>query len=156
MFSIIDKTLEKRLLSSHLHIVGLALDEMHPGIVKQLLHSVHAQVVSVSKKYKQPIHVITENIVSSATWGIAYCLLGPGRLLDVYPEFKDRTEEAEMELLLLEQGERSENNIYQQVYAILLDSPHCHPEVRLLFNRSRLARGATVKRASGSGFMLMH
>jgi hypothetical protein len=156
MFSIIEKTLEKRLLCSQLHVVGLELDELHPGIAKALLQMVHSQVVSVSRKYNKPVDIIAEDIVNSAAWGVAYCLLGPGRLLDVYPEFKDRTEEAEMELLLLEQEERSENNIYQQVFSILLDSPHCHPEVKHLFNKSRLTKGASVQRVSGDGYMLMH
>lgn len=156
MFSIIEKALEKRLLCSQLHLVGLELEALHPGIAKEILKTVHSQVTSVSKKYKEPVHIIAEHIVNSAAWGIAYCLLGPGRLLDVYPEFKDRTEEAEMELLLLEQEERSVNNIYQGIFRILIDSSHCHPEVRELYNRSRLTSVASAQRLSGNGLMLMH
>jgi hypothetical protein len=138
MFDYIEKSLEKRILGNHLLGVGIDLSELDPGIVKQLLQVVHQQVTSVSRKYKQPVHIVSENIIPSAAWAIAYCLLGPSKLLDVYPEFKDRTEEAEMELLLLENRDRSDINIYKQIFAILLDSPYCHPEVSALCAQSRV------------------
>ncbi|PVV10029.1 MAG: hypothetical protein B6D77_08950 [gamma proteobacterium symbiont of Ctena orbiculata] len=138
MFSFLEKNLQKRVLFNYLLAVGLDLDELKPGVVKQLLRVVHQQVLSVSRKYKQPPHIVSENIVCSASWGIAYCLLGPSKLLDVYPEFKDRTEEAEMELLLLRNGEMMEHNIYQQIFAFLLETPHCHPEVRSIYDHTYL------------------
>jgi hypothetical protein len=144
MFDFIEKSLERRVLSNHLLGVGLELSELEPGIVKQLLRIVHQQATSVSKKYKRPVHIVSENIIHSAAWAIAYSLLGPSKLLDVYPEFKDRTEEAEMELLLLVNGDRSDNNIYQQIFAILLDSPYCHAEVNALCGESGLLVAATT------------
>jgi hypothetical protein len=156
MFSFIAKNLERRLLYNQLLVVGLDLNTLNVRIAKQLLQAVHQQVVSVSKKYEVPVHVIAENIINSAAWGIAYCLLGPNKLLDVYPEFKDRTEEAEMELLLLESGERSENNIYHEVFSILLHSPDCHPEVRSLFDQTRLAQVTPTATVSGDSFLSLN
>ncbi|MEW8027194.1 MAG: hypothetical protein AB2792_18950 [Candidatus Thiodiazotropha sp.] len=153
MFNFFEKNLEKRLLCNHLLSVGLELGEIQPGIAKQLLLIVHQQVTSVSRKYKQPVHIVSENIICSAAWGIAYCLLGPSKLLDVYPEYKDRTEEAEMELLLLESGGISENNIYQQIFNVLLDSPYCHPEVRTLYDQTRVTTLNSVPAALGNSFM---
>lgn len=145
------------MLGKHLLGVGLDLSELNHGILKKLLQIVHQQVTSVSKKYKQPVYVISESIVCSAAWAIAYCLLGPSRLLDVYPEYKDWTEEAEMELLLLVSGNEPENNnIYQQIFVVLLDSPHCHPEVKTLFDNIRLASATPAKSQIDNSFGLYH
>ncbi|MES9970598.1 MAG: hypothetical protein ABW092_11240 [Candidatus Thiodiazotropha sp.] len=151
MFSFLEKNLQKRVLFNYLLAVDLDLDEVEPGIVKQLLRIVHQQVLLVSKKYNEPAHVVSENIVCSAAWAIAYCILGPSKLFDVYPEFKDRTEEAEMELLLLRNGEMMESNIYQQIFAVLLASPHCHPEVRSIYDHTYLTLTKPTQSALDSG-----
>jgi hypothetical protein len=140
MFNFIEKSLERRSLCNHLLTVGLELSDLGPAIVREIMQILYRQATAVSKKYHEPIHVVSENIICAAAWGIAYCLLGPTKLLDVYPEFKDRTEEAEMELLLMEGGgEMMESSIYQQIFPLLLDSPHCHPEVKSLYTRVRLS-----------------
>jgi hypothetical protein len=156
MFDFVVKSLEKRILFNHLSGVGLDLSELDPGIVKQILQVVHQQVTSVSKKYKQPVPIIAEDIIHSAAWAIAYCLLGPSKLLDVYPEFKDRTDEAEMELLLLENGDRLENNIYKQIFAILLVSPCCHHEVSALRGESALVVAAPDRTLFDNSNLLFH
>ncbi|MCG7861446.1 MAG: hypothetical protein JAZ18_03525 [Candidatus Thiodiazotropha endolucinida] len=156
MFNFFEKNLEKRLLCNHLLSVGLELSEMPPGLARQLLQIVHQQVISVSRKYKQPVHIVSESIICSAAWGIAYCLLGPSKLLDVYPEFKDRTEETEMELLLFQGGNSSENNIYQQIFRLLLDTPYCHPEVKTLCEQTRLASGKRIPGVFDNSFMSLH
>ncbi|MET0070360.1 MAG: hypothetical protein ABW096_09985 [Candidatus Thiodiazotropha sp.] len=135
----------RRLLCNHLASVGLALNDLEASASKDILQVLHRQVTAIARKYHEPVPVVSDSIVSSAAWGIAYCILGPSRLLDVYPEFKDRTEEAEMELLLRESGETAENNIYQKIYTILLDSPHCHPEVKSLRDQARLAAARPVQ-----------
>ena len=140
MFNFIEKSLERRSLCKHLFTVGLELSDLSPSIARDIMRILYRQTATVSKKYHEPLHVVSENIICAAAWCIAYCLLGPTRLLDVYPEFKDRTEEAEMELLLLDSGEaNSENSIYRQIFPILLDSPHCHPEVKKLYDQVRLS-----------------
>lgn len=145
MFSFMEKGLVRRLLCNHLASVSLALNDLEASVSKDILQVLHRQVTAIARKYNEPVPVVSDSIVSSAAWGIAYCLLGPSRLLDVYPEFKDRTEEAEMELLLRESGETAENNIYQKIYTILLDSPQCHPEVRGLRNQARLAAATPAR-----------
>jgi hypothetical protein len=156
MFDFVEKNLEKRILFNHLNGVGLDLDELDPRVIKEIFLVVHQQVTSVSKKYKQPVHIISENIIQSAAWAIAYCLLGPSKLLDVYPEFKDRTEEAEMELLLLERGDRLENNIYKQIFTILLVSPYCHPEVSALRGESTLVAATPDRTLFDNSNLLFH
>ncbi|MBT2971380.1 MAG: hypothetical protein B6D72_02770 [gamma proteobacterium symbiont of Ctena orbiculata] len=145
-----EKSFVRRLLCNRLSSVSLALNNLEASVSKDILQVLHRQVTAISRKYNEPVPVVSDYIVSSAAWGIAYCLLGPSKLLDVYPEFKDRTEEAEMELLLREGGETAENNIYQKIYTILLDSPHCHPEVRSLRNQARLAAVKPVQGLHGN------
>ncbi|MEW8508070.1 MAG: hypothetical protein AB2598_15340 [Candidatus Thiodiazotropha sp.] len=145
MFNFMEKNLVKGLLGSHLSSFNLTLSDLQPSVSKKILQLLHRRVMAVTRKYNKPIYIVSENIACSAASGIAYCLLGPNKLLDVYPEFKDRTEETEMELLLLVGGEVTENNIYQQIFSILLDSPHCHPEVRSLHNQARVAAARPVQ-----------
>ena len=156
MFSFFEKNLQKRILCNYLLSVGVKLGELKPGIVKQLLRIVHQQVMSVSRKYNEPPQIVSESIICSAAWGIAYCVLGPSRLFDVYPEFRDRTEEAEMELLLLGDDESMDNNIYQQIFTVLLDSPHCHPEVKSLCDHSRLTLVKPIQTMLDSNYGLSH
>ena len=156
MFGFKEKNLVKGLLGSHLASLNLALDELRPSVSKKIQHVVHRQVMTVSRKYKEPLHIVSENIICSSAWGIAYCLLGPNKLLDVFPEYKDRTEEAEMELLLLESSDVAENNIYQQIFTILLDSPHCHPEVMSLHNQTRLTIARQVQSQSARRSISLH
>ncbi|MES9993334.1 MAG: hypothetical protein ABW098_15395 [Candidatus Thiodiazotropha sp.] len=156
MFGFMEKNLVKGLLGSHLSSFGLALSDLESSVSKKIMQELHRQVVAVSKKYHEPVQIVSENICHSAAWCIAYCLLGPNKLLDVFPEFKDRTEEAEMELLLLQSDVIEDNNIYQQIYIILLDSPHCHPEVMSLHKQSRLATATPIKPVLGKHSMSLH
>ncbi|MCU7934795.1 MAG: hypothetical protein KZQ99_07945 [Candidatus Thiodiazotropha sp. (ex Dulcina madagascariensis)] len=137
MFSFFEKNVEKRLLSDYLKGVGLSLNDLSPAISKQIIDIVHKQVCVVAKKFHEPAVTVSKNIVSSAAWGTIYCLLGPSRLLEMDSGFRDLIEEVEMELLMPDSERDAQHNIYQQVFAILLNSSHCHPEVKAVVERER-------------------
>lgn len=145
MFDFIEKNHERRMLHSHLSSLGLELEALSPAITKAILQVLHRQVMTVSRKYNKPAHVVSENIIGSAAWGIAYCLLGPTKLFGICPEYREISEEVEMELVLSECGETAQGNVYQQVFSILLESSHCHPEVQRLSNRIRLTAATPVR-----------
>ncbi len=156
MFNFLEKSLERRRLCHHLLTVGLELSDLSPAIAKEIMQILYRQSTSVSKKYHESLQVVSEHIICAAAWCIAYSLLGPTKLLDVYPEYKDRTEEAEMELLLLGGGEaKTENSIYQQIFPLLLNSPHCHPEVKKLHDQVRLSLMAAGSEVAGGRCLSM-
>ncbi|MCU7802811.1 MAG: hypothetical protein KZQ82_16525 [Candidatus Thiodiazotropha sp. (ex Lucinoma annulata)] len=156
MFSFFERNVEKRILSDHLQEFGLGLADLSPAVLKRILDVLHRQVCAVARKYNEPVYHVSENIVSSATWGLVYCLLGPTKLLQIHPGFKDMAEEIEMELLISERGYASENNIYKQVFTILLDTAHCHPEVSDLLNRVRLTAANLDQQAGDRHYASMH
>ncbi|MCU7873988.1 MAG: hypothetical protein KZQ91_14695 [Candidatus Thiodiazotropha sp. (ex Lucinoma borealis)] len=156
MFSFFERNVEKRILSDHLQEFGLGLADLSPAVLKRILDVLHRQVVAVARKYHEPVYNVSENIVSSATWGVVYCLLGPTKLLQIHPGYKDMAEEIEMELLISERGFASENNIYQQVFAILFDTAHCHPEVSDLLSRMRLTAANLDHQPGDRRYVSMH
>ncbi|MCU7904838.1 MAG: hypothetical protein KZQ76_03120 [Candidatus Thiodiazotropha sp. (ex Epidulcina cf. delphinae)] len=129
MFSFFEKNIKKRLFSDYLKGGGLSLNDLSPAVSRQIVDIMHRQACMAAKKSHEPTVSASKNIVSSAAWGTIYCLLGPSKLLEMDPGFQDIIEKIETELLTADSESDAQCNIYQQVFAILLDTSHCHPEV---------------------------
>lgn len=132
MFGFMEKKYEKRIFLNYLLQFGITPDGMNPRALRLILESVHHEANVVSRRFHEPLSAVSRNIISEAAWASIFCLLGPTRMIELSPEFRDITDEVEMELIMSCSGEEEDHNIYRQVFAILTDLDLCHEEVMAL------------------------
>jgi hypothetical protein len=132
MFNYLEKKSEKRIFFSYLNRFGLTQEHLSQRATRMILGDIYDQSNSVSRRFQEPLSSVSRNIISTAAWGTIYCLLGPTRMIEIEPEYKDISDEVEMELMMSCTSNESKNNIYRQVFAILSEHALCHPEVMAL------------------------
>ena len=129
MFNYLERKTEKRIFFSYLHRFGLTQEHLSSKATRMILSDIFDQASTVSRRFREPLASVSGNIISTAAWGTIYCLLGPTRMIELEPHYRDIADEVEMELVISCTSSESENSIYRQVFAILSEHALCHPEV---------------------------
>jgi len=129
MFNYLERKSEKRIFYSYLHQFELTQEQLGPKVSRQLLAEIYRQASDISRRFDQPVATVSRNIISAAAWGTIYCLLGPTRMVEIQPNFRDIADEVELELMISHAGTAGENTIYRQLFSILGEQGLCHPEV---------------------------
>jgi hypothetical protein len=129
MFQFLEKKAQKRIFYSYLYQFELAQHHLGTNVSRQLLSEIHKHSCAVSYRFDEPVAVVSRNIINAAAWGTIYCLLGPGRMLEIAPSHAEIVNEVEIELFLSCADDESENSIYRQVFSILSANDLCHPEI---------------------------
>lgn len=132
MFNYLEKKTEKRIFFSYLHRFGLTQEQLSPKATRMILDDIFDQANTVSRRFREPLASVSGNIISTAAWGTIYCLLGPTRMIEIEPNYRDIADEVELELVISCTSNDPENTIYRQVFAILSEHALCHPEVTAL------------------------
>jgi hypothetical protein len=132
MFNYLERKTEKRIFFSYLYRFGLSQEHLSQKATRILLNDIFNQSSTVSRRFHEPVSSVARNIISTAAWGTIYCLLGPTRMIEIEPEYRDICDEVEMELMMSCVSSEEENNIYRQVFAVLSEFSLCHPEVTAL------------------------
>ena len=132
MFNYLEKKSEKRIFFSYLNRFGLTQEHLSQKATRMILGDIYDQASTVSRRFHEPVAAVSRNIISTAAWGTIYCLLGPTRMIEIEPEYKEISVEVEMELMMSCSSSESDNNIYRQVFAVLSEHNLCHPEVTAL------------------------
>jgi hypothetical protein len=128
MFGFIEKKHQKRIFFSYLLQFGLTPYNVNPQAMGKILDCVYQQANSVSRRFHEPVASVARNIISAAAWGTIYCLLGPKRMIEILPDYRDIVDEVEMEVMNSHVSD-DENTIYRQVFSVLSECSLCHPEV---------------------------
>jgi hypothetical protein len=149
MFDYLEKSNEKRLFYSYLYQFELTLEHLGSKVSRQLVNMVHDESCKVARAFNQPLISVSHNIVGAAAWGTIYCLLGPERMLQLRPEYRDIIDEVEMELMGSGSELILENSIYQQVFCILSEHALCHPDVVALIEACLLPDAAAINANTG-------
>jgi hypothetical protein len=129
MFHFLEKKAQKRIFYGYLHQFELAPHHLGTNVSRQLLSEIHKLSCAVSYRLDEPVAVVSRNIISAAAWSTIYCLLGPGRMLELAPSHAEIVNEVEIELFLSCADDEPENSIYRLVFTILSANDLCHPEI---------------------------
>lgn len=132
MFNYLERKTEKRIFFSYLHRFSLTEEHLSPKATRMILNDIFAQASNVSRRFHEPVASVSRSIISTAAWGTIYCLLGPSRMIELEPAYRDICDEVEMELMMSCMSSEDDHNIYRQVFAILSERALCHPEVTAL------------------------
>ena len=100
MFNYLEKKTEKRIFFSYLYRFGLTQDHLSPKAARMILDDIFDQASTVSRRFREPLASVSGNIISTAAWGTIYCLLGPSRMIELEPHYRDIAEEGELELVI--------------------------------------------------------
>ena len=144
MFNYLERKTEKRIFYSYLHHFDLTQEQLGPKVSRLLLNEIYRQSNVVSKRFGEPLAVVSRNIISAAAWGVIYCLLGANRMVEMRPDYWEIVDEVEMELMQSYTRSDSDFTIYREIYAILAEHNLCHPEVTALIEACMLTRSADL------------
>jgi hypothetical protein len=107
---------------------------------------VHDESCKVAHAFNEPLSTVSHNIISTATWGAIYCLLGAERMGQMHPEYQDIIDEVELELMGSDSELLLENSVSHRVFAILTEHSLCHPDVIALTEACVLTKAVAAER----------
>jgi len=128
MFGFLEKKNQKRIFFSYLLQFGLTPYNVNPHAIRKILDSIYDQSNIVSQRFQEPVASVSRNIISAAAWGTIYCLLGPKRMIEMEPAYRDIVDEVEMEVMNSHVSD-DEDTIYRKVFSVLSAHALTHPEV---------------------------
>ena len=129
MFEYLEKKTHKRMFYSYLSQFELTLEHLGSKVSRQMVNMVHDESCKVARAFNEPLVAVSHNIISAAAWGTIYCLLGPERMGQLHPEYREIIDEVELELLASSSDLIAENSVYHRVFTILAKYSLCHPDV---------------------------
>ena len=129
MFEYLEKKTHKRMFYSYLSQFELTLEHLGSRVSRQMINMVHDESCKVARAFNEPLVAVSHNIISAASWGTIYCLLGPERMGQLHPEYREIIEEVELELLASSSDLLAETSVYHRVFTILAKHSLCHPDV---------------------------
>lgn len=144
MFDYLEKKTHKRLFYNYLRQFELTLEHLGSRVSRQLVNMVHEESCKVAQAFNEPLVSVSHNIISAAAWGTIYCLLGPDRMHQMHPEYREIVDEVEMELMSAGTELLLENSVYQRVFAILSAHSLCHPDVIALSEACHMPEALSV------------
>lgn len=150
MFVFLEKRHQKRIFFSYLIRFGLAPYNLNDKAMAMVLEMIYTQANFVARHFQVNVESVSRNIISAGAWGTIYCLLGPTRMLELEPEYRDIVEEVEAELMMSHIVGDSENSIYRQLFHILFEQGLCHGEVIALIEAGMRAASLEALFESGS------
>lgn len=129
MFEYLEKKTHKRMFYSYLSQFELTVEHLGSKVSRQMVNMVHDESCKVARTFNEPLVAVSHNIVSAASWGTIYCLLGPERMSQMHPDYKEIIDEVELELLASSSDLIAESSVYHRVFTILARHSLCHPDV---------------------------
>ncbi len=129
MFEYLEKKTQKRMFYNYLHQFELTVEHLGSKVSRQLIKIIHDESCKVAHAFNEPLSSVSHNIIGAAAWGTIYCLLGPERMNELRPDYRDIIDEVEMELMGAAADPISEESVYLRVFAILTEHSLCHPDV---------------------------
>jgi hypothetical protein len=129
MFDYLEKKSQKRVFYSYLRQFELTVEDLGTRVARQLVNMVHDESCKVAQAFNEPLSSVSHRIISAAAWSTIYCVLGPDRMRQIHPDYRDIVDEVERELVASSSDLILETSVYHRVYDILMRHALCHPDV---------------------------
>lgn len=134
IFGLLEKKREKRMFYNYLYRFELTQEQLGSLASRQILGEIHRLSHAIAYRFDEPVSNSSHHVLKAAAWGTIYCLLGPTRMLEMAPDYREIADEVEMELLASDPEDESDSSIYRRVFTILSDTTGCHSEVLTLID----------------------